>query len=350
MVMLYYVRKFIRLLITFNFQAMNRRKFLVQSAASTLAMAMMNRTMSVETEAHQTGLVLDESFSLHQLEAGHPESPQRNQAIIKAVEQANLFGQVARVHPTADAETYLTLIHSDEHIEQIRSNDKETYQHALLAVAGVLAATQEVCKGSLQNAFCASRPPGHHALNTGKEEGFCFFNNIAIAARYAQKVFRLKKIAIVDWDYHHGNSTEWAFYEDPNVLFFSVHNFHDYPRTGDPAKKGAGAGLGANINVHLPCGANDEDIIRIFNDTLVSAVDAFEPELILVSCGFDSRKDDLLGCFDVTDAGFIELTKIVMRLADKFSQGKLVSMLEGGYNPEGNANACVAHIKTLLAA
>jgi len=328
---------------------MNRRKFLSQTAASTLALA-MSRAMSAKTKATKTGLVLDESFSLHHLEAGHPESPQRNQAILDAVEQAGLLNQVLRVHPSTDAEKYLSLVHSEKHIEQIRSNYKETYHHALLAVAGVLAATHAVCEESLQNVFCASRPPGHHALNSGKEEGFCFFSNIAIAARYAQKTFGLKKIAIIDWDYHHGNSTEWAFYEDPNVLFFSVHNWQDYPRTGDPAKKGAGAGLGTNINVHLPCGASDKDIISVFNDSLVPAVDAFKPELILISSGFDSRKDDLLGCFDITDAGFVELTKIVMRLADKHAQSKLISMLEGGYNPEGTASACVAHIKTLLAA
>ncbi len=331
---------------------MNRRKFLYQSTAMALSITISNHSMSAkptEVNLNKTGLILDESFSLHQLEPGHPESPQRNQAIIKAVKQAGLLEQVERVHPINGIEPYLKLVHSENHIDLIRSNYKDTYQHALLAVAGVLAATQEVCKGTLKNGFCASRPPGHHALNTGKEEGFCFFNNIAIAARYAQKVFGLKKIAIVDWDYHHGNGTEWAFYEDSSVLFFSVHDLYAYPGTGDPAKKGVGAGLGTNINVHLPCGTQDEEIIAVFNDILVPAIDAFKPELILISCGFDSRKDDLLGCYDVTDEGFIELTHIVMRLAEKHTQGKLVSMLEGGYNPEGTASACVAHIKTLLA-
>ena len=330
---------------------MNRREFLYQSAAMTLVTAMGDRSVSAkptELNLKKTGLVLEENFSLHQLEFGHPESPQRNHAMIKAVEHAGLLEQVERVRPIYEPESYLELVHSENHIELIRSNYGDTYQHALLAVAGVLAATQVVCKRTLKNAFCASRPPGHHALNTGREEGFCFFNNIAIAAHYAQKVFGLKKIAIVDWDYHHGNGTEFEFYDDPSVLFFSVHNFHDYPRTGDPAKTGAGAGLGTNINVHLPCGTQDEKIIAVFNDRLVSAIEAFEPELILISCGFDSRKDDLLGCFDVTDAGFIELTRIVMCLAEKHAQGRLVSMLEGGYNPEGTASASVAHIKTLL--
>jgi len=330
---------------------MNRRMFLHQSTLTTLAVAMSNHSVFANTtdmSLKKTGLVLEEEFSLHQIEAGHPESPQRNHAMLAAIKQAALLEQVERIKPMNDIEPYLKLIHNESHIESIRSKYGATYQHALLAVAGVLAATKQVCNGNLKNAFCASRPPGHHALNTGREEGFCFFSNIAIAARYAQKVFGLKKIAIIDWDYHHGNSTEWAFYEDPNVLFFSVHNFHDYPHTGDPANKGAGEGLGSNINVHLPCGANDEEIIKVFNETLVPAVDEFEPELILISCGFDSRKDDLLGCFNISDAGFIELTNIVMRLAAKHAQGRLVSMLEGGYFPEGTASASVAHIKTLL--
>ena len=327
---------------------MNRREFLYQSAVSASALAMMGRAMSTQSFSTKTGLVLDQSFSLHQLEAGHPESPQRNEAIIKAVQQSDLLKRVKRVDPMSDVEAFLNLVHSDRHIKSIRNNDAQTYQHALLAVAGVLSVTQEVCDGKLKNAFCASRPPGHHALNTGREEGFCFFNSIAIAARYAQKEFGLKKIAIIDWDYHHGNGTEWAFYQDPSVLYFSVHNYYDYPRTGNPSKKGEGAGFGTNINIHLPCNTGDEKIILVFNEILVPAIDEFKPEVIFISCGFDSRKDDLLGCFDVSDEGFVELTKIVMQLADNHSQGKLVSMLEGGYNPAGTANACVAHIDTLI--
>ncbi len=332
---------------------MNRRKFLYQSATSALAIAIASRSIAAnltEVKLKKTGLVLDKNFSLHQVEPGHPESPQRNNAIIKAVKYADVLEQVERVHPIVEAEPYLKLIHSEKHIEQIRSSYQETYQHALFAVAGVIAATKKVCEGEVKNAFCASRPPGHHALNTGREEGFCFFNNIAIAARYAQKVFKLKKIAIIDWDYHHGNGTEWAFYEDPNVLFFSIHDFHAYPGTGDPKKKGMGAGLGTNINVHLPCGTNDEKIISTFTDALVPAIDAFKPEIIFISCGFDSREDDYLGCFDITDKGFIELTRIVTHLAKKHAQGKVVSMLEGGYNPEGTASASVAHIKALTIA
>ncbi|MCG8380467.1 MAG: histone deacetylase, partial [Proteobacteria bacterium] len=158
----------------------------------------------------------------------------------------------------------------------------------------------------------------------------------------------LNKILIIDWDYHHGNATETMFYDDPSVLFFSTHDFYAYPGTGHPDRKGSGAGEGYNINIHLPCGTTDEKIIDVFNKVLLPVADSFKPDMVLVSAGFDSRKDDLLGCFNITDNGFIELTRIVMQIAKQHCNGKLVSILEGGYNPSGNARAVVAHVKTLL--
>jgi acetoin utilization deacetylase AcuC-like enzyme len=198
----------------------------------------------------------------------------------------------------------------------------------------------------VKNAFCASRPPGHHARNTGQEEGFCYFNHIAIAARYLQQQ-GYQKILIVDWDYHHGDGTEWAFYDDPTVLCFSTHDMFSYPGTGSPSRTGTGAGEGFNINVHLPCESGDAEIKAAFEKLLIPAATAFEPDFILVSAGFDSRKDDLLGCFDITDAGFAELTQIVKNLALQHCQGRLVSVLEGGYNLEGNASAMLAHLTAL---
>jgi acetoin utilization deacetylase AcuC-like enzyme len=195
--------------------------------------------------------------------------------------------------------------------------------------------------------FVLLAPPGHHAMNTGQEEGFCYYNHIAIAARYAQQVYKLKKILIIDWDYHHGNGTEWAFYSDPSVLFFSTHDMNNYPGTGSPARTGEGDGVGFNINVHLKCGATDDDIIKAFKDNLLPAADDFKPDLILISAGFDSRQDDLLGCHKITDKGFTQLTHIVKSIAANHCDGKIVSLLEGGYNIEGNASAVVAHVEAL---
>ena len=201
--------------------------------------------------------------------------------------------------------------------------------------------------GQVKNAFCASRPPGHHATNTGREEGFCFFNHVAIAARYAQQQYGLKKILIADWDYHHGNGTEWAFYDDPSVLFFSTHDMYAYPGTGLPERTGNGKGEGFNINVHLPCGSGDEEILSAFEQYLLPAAEAFQPDLILLSAGFDSRIDDPLGCHNITDDGFQTLTRLMMQLADKYCQGRLVSVMEGGYQVSGLQQAVLAHVKAL---
>jgi acetoin utilization deacetylase AcuC-like enzyme len=192
------------------------------------------------------------------------------------------------------------------------------------------------------------RPPGHHALNTGQEEGFCFFNNVAIATRYAQEVFKRQKVLIVDWDFHHGNGTEAAFYEDPTVLYFSTHYALAYPGTGHPDKEGNGPGLGFNINVHMPCGASDDDIIDVFKTVLVPRADSFKPDFVLISAGFDGRTKDKLGCFDISDEGFAALTRIVMDIAHAHCGDKIVSVLEGGYTPEDLAGAVHAHVSTLL--
>jgi len=256
---------------------------------------------------------------------------------------------VAMVSPKEDCEQWLSLVHSQQHIDSIKSKQAQTHEHALLATAGVLATVDALFSGQIDNAFCASRPPGHHARDTGKEEGFCYYNHVAIAARYAQKHYNIEKVLIVDWDFHHGNGTEWAFYSDPTVLYFSTHDMFAYPGTGSPSKRGKGAGEGFNINVHLDCGATDMDIIQAFQEQLLPVMDEFSPELIIISAGFDSRQDDLLGCHNITDQGFVALTGIIKSIADKHCEGRIISVLEGGYNIQGNASAVTAHIKSLLA-
>jgi acetoin utilization deacetylase AcuC-like enzyme len=293
-----------------------------------------------------TGFVFDKRYLIHMLEQGHPESPARLRKIMRRLGRSGLSKEVDAISPSGNPLPYIELIHPKSHIELVT---QQAYDESVcrLAVAGVLRAVDAVCEGEAKNAFCAIRPPGHHATDIG-EYGFCFYNNVAIAARYAQKRYKLKKILIADWDYHHGNGTEWAFYEDRTVLFFSTHALYAFPGTGDPANTGSGLGKDFNINVPLPSGASDKDILKAFENRLVPIAEKFRPDLVLISAGFDSRKDDLLGDFSVTDDGFAKLTRLMMSIAKRHSQSRLVSVLEGGYNTEGLALAVESHVRELL--
>lgn len=324
---------------------MNRRHFLLTSFGLLSA---AKQTLA-SNQTPQTALVLDDGFLAHQISTSHPESPARYQALEHALQENSWLTRLHNLKPWSlnDIEPWLTSVHSRQHVASIKQQSAETYRNVLLATGGCLAAVDAVMNGQVRNAFCPSRPPGHHALNTGREEGFCYFNHIAIAARYAQQKHDISRVLIIDWDYHHGNGTEWTFYDDPSVLFFSTHDQFAYPGTGLPSRQGAGAGMGYNINVHLECGSNEVDVINAFEKKLKPALKTFKPELILISAGFDSRVDDLLGCFTISDTGFVELTRWVMRIADEYCDGRVVSILEGGYNVHGNASAAKAHLKAL---
>ena len=293
-------------------------------------------------------IMFDPIFLKYHLSPEHPEDPRRISYIEKEFKKHGLNTFTSSFNKNLSVFNALKQIHTKDHISSIKKNYPQAYEVAIAAIQSTLSAVNEVCSGNKRNAFCVIRPPGHHALNTGKEEGFCYFNNIAIAAKYAQQIYDLKKILIIDWDYHHGNSTEYFFYKDPTVLFFSTHDQFAYPLTGDPRKKGDGPGKGFNINVHLPCGTSDNDILHSFEKYLLSPAEQFKPELILISAGFDSKENDPLGCFKVSNNGFIKLTEFVMRLAKKYSNNRIISLLEGGYNLPGNASAVVSHVKTLM--
>lgn len=326
-----------------------RRRQLLQTAARFFgASCLASWPVVLGAGARRTGLVYDERFLLPVFGPAHPEQPERVRAIMRALEAAGLLSRLQRIAPVPEVDTALARIHTAAHVEAIRSHYGNIETIARAGVGAVLAAVQAVCRAEVENAFSCSRPPGHHARNTGREEGFCFYNNIAVATRHAQREYALERILIVDWDYHHGDGTEYFFYEDPTVLYFSTHDRDAYPGTGDPARRGGGAGVGFNINVALPCDAGDSEIIGAFESRLVPAADDFRPDLILVSAGFDSRVDDLLGCFRVTDAGFVRLTEIVMSIARRHCGGRLVSLLEGGYNVSGLASAVTAHVRALM--
>lgn len=329
----------------------NRRKFLSLSslaAMSVLTPGLARAAAELVESKSRTGLLYDERYLEHWLEPGHPESPDRLRAITAAIKQKGLFQQNHLVTGQIEPDEWIRTVHTDAHIKGLQAKQPDSEKIARLAVSGVLKTVQQVCSGKLRNAFCLTRPPGHHAENTGDVQGFCFYNHIAIAARYAQKTFAHKNVLIVDWDYHHGNGTETAFYTDPSVLVFSTHDLNAYPGTGHPSRKGEGEGEGYNINVHLPCGTTDAMIIKAFEDHLLPAADQIKPDLVLISAGFDSRKDDILGCYDVTDDGFAKLTGMMMDLADQYCDGRLVSILEGGYTGQGLASASVSHLQALM--
>lgn len=292
-----------------------------------------------------TGLVFDGRFLGHQLEPGHPESPERLRAISRRLDESGLRSHLTDIPATVAPLSHIAALHSKDHIEGIRSIPV-TGSVAALAVSAGLSAVDAVCAGAVRNAFCAVRPPGHHAHagGPGVEEGFCFYNNVAVAARYAQRAHGLAKVLIIDWDYHHGNGTEAAFYADPTVLFFSTHRWRAYPGTGDPRRQGEGEGHGFSINVDLGPGAEDRDILAAWDAHFLSKAEAFAPDIVLVSAGFDSRKEDWLGDFRITDGAFRRMTRMAMDLAARFAEGRLVSFLEGGYNPEGLALAVEAHL------
>ncbi len=294
-----------------------------------------------------TGYIFDKRYIDHTLEWGHPEAPERLVAIETHMRESGLDREVVPLRLLDDPLPAIRAIHTKTHISSVQ-NIPKTGVIAELAAAGALGAVKAVSEGIVTNAFCALRPPGHHAHNNGGEEGFCFYNNIAIAARYAQNQFHFQKILILDWDYHHGNGTEFAFYDDPSVLFFSTHHWYAYPGTGDPSKKGSGDGFGFNINVPLQAGATDDEVIKAWEKILIPNVETFKPDFVLISAGFDSREDDILGCFRFTDKGFAALTTMARTIADTCCNGRLVSFLEGGYTPDDLAKAVAAHVGALI--
>jgi acetoin utilization deacetylase AcuC-like enzyme len=180
--------------------------------------------------------------------------------------------------------------------------------------------------------------------------GFCIFNNAAIAARYARKKHGLERIAIIDWDVHHGNGSQDIFYEDGAVFYFSTHQHPWYPGTGMYHETGAGAGKGTTLNVPLPAGTGMASIEKAFREDFSAKIKDFRPDLVMISAGFDSRVEDPLGEFRLTDPDFVELTKILVEIAGEFAEGRLVSVLEGGYNQAGLAKAVAAHLEVLMAA
>ena len=293
------------------------------------------------------GYFFDARTAGYDFGSGYAERPGRVLAIHDRLAQEGLLRRMRRLHSHPDPFAAIRALHSPEHIRGIQASGAAG-QAALVATAGVLAAIDGVCGGTIRRAFCNIRPPGHHSYNQGRQYGFCYYNHVAIAARYAQSAYGIRRVLIVDWDYHHGDGTEAFFYHDPTVLYFSTHNRRAFPATGSPRRRCSGPGRGTTINVHLGPGAGDDEYRNAWQTHLLAAAAAFKPELLLVSAGFDSRIGDPLGRHRLTDRGFAELTRMALDIAREHAGGRLVSVLEGGYDLEGSASAAAAHVNEML--
>jgi acetoin utilization deacetylase AcuC-like enzyme len=308
-----------------------------------------------------TAVLADPIYKRHVTGPGHPERPARFDAVAEALERAGLTPKLQRVTPRAATEDELVLGHTRAYIRLAREEinagarmlstgdtdvSQGTYEVALAAAGGVLNAVDAVIGRKAKNAFCVVRPPGHHARPAGGM-GFCVFNNVAIAARYAQKRHGIGKVLIADWDVHHGNGTQDIFYSDGSVFFFSTHQSPWYPGTGRADETGEGAGKGCTLNCPFSAGSGSREILGAFREKLAPAAARFRPDLVLLSAGFDSRMGDPLGQFTLADRDFAELTALMLEMADRYAGGLLVSVLEGGYNLSGLAAASTAHVQAL---
>ena len=308
-----------------------------------------------------TGFVYHHDFLNHLTGEGHAERPQRLSSILTLLEQNGLLKKLTQLQPGLCDLNWLEGVHPKSFIESILEASKTgpgsldpdtsvsqgSFLAAHRAVSAALQACDEVAAGRLNNAFCAIRPPGHHA-ETRKAMGFCLFNNVAVAARYLQRKHGAEKILIVDWDVHHGNGTQEIFYEDPSVFYFSTHQFPFYPGTGARSETGAGRGVGATLNVPLTAGCGDLEYVTAFEKELLPAAERFKPDFILISAGFDAHVEDPLAEMRVTEEGFGLMTRMVGEMAKEISGGKIVSLLEGGYNLDALARSVARHLEELL--
>ena len=293
----------------------------------------------------KTGIVKDPRFLEHQPGGWHIEAPGRLEVIYRmldAVENRDRFHMVPVRQASAEE---LHLIHSAEYVAMIRgTSDRDltrldmdtaasrgTYEAARLAAGGVCEAASMVASGLLHNALALVRPPGHHA-ERDRAMGFCIFNNVAVAAACVRRMPGIERVLVVDWDVHHGNGTQHAFDEDDSVLYFSVHRYPFFPGTGAAGEKGSGRGEGCTVNVPIAAGSDDDDYAWVFSRILTPIAIEFQPDMIFVSTGFDTHRDDPLGGMRMSEEGFARLTRLIMDIAAECCGGKAVFVLEGGYD------------------
>jgi len=307
-----------------------------------------------------TLLYTDPRFLDHKT-GSHPERPERLRVSVRHLIETGHMARCQQVPCVPLSLERLTRVHTPAYATDLQAYcaaggvmvevdtavSHDSYDVALLAAGSACDAVDRVLQGPAKSALCLIRPPGHHALRGGPM-GFCLFNNIAIAARTAITDGGLDRVLIVDWDVHHGNGTQDIFYDDGQVAFFSIHRWPFYPGTGAADETGTGAGLGLTKNVPLEFGISRPDFVATFRQELTAFADKVRPQLILISAGFDAHKDDPVGSLGLVSEDYIDLTKIVQDVANTHAGGRIVSLLEGGYNVHALAESIDLHLETLL--
>lgn len=311
-----------------------------------------------------TGFCYDPRFLNHDTGTGHPERPQRLSSTISYLERQAWFTGLRPIAASLAPMEAIGRIHTAEYIAHARSEiasgvsyldsrdvavSSDSFEVAQLATGAALNLCDAVMAGQIRNGFSLARPPGHHA-EAGEALGFCIFNNIAIAARHLQAVHGLERIAILDWDVHHGNGTQHSFDEDPSVLYISTHQYPFYPGTGAATETGIGAGIGSILNCPLPAGSGAVEYELAFHEQILPKLHEFKPEFILISCGFDAHENDPLGSMELPTDFFGAMTAWMMEVADVHCAGRIVSLLEGGYDIEAMQSCTEVHLRTLMSA
>ena len=314
--------------------------------------------MAYKVYMKKVGFVYDDIFLKHEMPAGHPESPERLVKILDTLKNSDVWNKLVLLKPRRAGEEDILKVHTKEYFDTVKTftgyYDPDTYisdnsfEAAMFAAGAVIEAIDRCKKGEIERAFCAVRPPGHHA-EADRAMGFCIFNNIAIGARYAQKI-GYKKVFIIDFDVHHGNGTQHIFEEDDSVFYFSSHQYPHYPGTGRDYERGRGKGEGYTYNLPMEYGSGDKDYSYAYRDILPGLIKNFRPDIILVSAGYDIHADDPLSGINVTDEGMRSIVRGILLRSTKAYLPSLpyVFSLEGGYNLHALCQSILATITELL--